>query len=106
MGNTGDRYKSATEERADETERRSATKKPSASASTAPKRMPNLGKARKEGGVEVLVEKTTDGAVRVRARRCNMDGKTIVKEMSEEVIVRSLKKALEVWEKAWAASET
>ena len=54
-------------------------------------------KARKEGGVEVLVEKTVDGELRVRARRCNMDHKTIVKEMSEEVIVSNLKKAVKAW---------
>ena len=70
-----------------------------------PKKSPSsttlvVAKGRKEGGVEVLVEKTTDGNIRIRARRCNMDNKTIVKEMSEEVIVRSLKKAVETWVKA------
>ncbi|KAL3789631.1 hypothetical protein HJC23_003180 [Cyclotella cryptica] len=93
--NTGDRYKSATEEKQDEKERNSgsggsAVKKTSGSA-------PVSVKARKEGGVEVLVEKTVDGELRVRARRCNMDHKTIVKEMSEEVIVSNLKKAVKAW---------
>ncbi|KAL7519569.1 hypothetical protein ACHAWX_004329 [Stephanocyclus meneghinianus] len=91
--NTGDRYKSATEEKQDEKERNSggsAAKKASGSA-------PVAVKARKEGGVEVLVEKTVDGELRVRARRCNMDHKTIVKEMSEEVIVSNLKKAVKAW---------
>ena len=97
--NTGDRYKSASEERKDEKERSgggsSVTKKKSSTSPT-----PVISKARKEGGVEVLVEKTKDGNIRVRARRCNMDDKTIVKEMSEELIVRSLKKAIEAWVKA------
>ena len=95
--NTGDRYKSASEERQDEKERSSGgsaapSKKSSSSSST-----PVMMKQRKEGGVEVLVEKTTDGNIRVRARRCNMDNKTIVKEMSEVVIVKSLKRAIEAW---------
>ena len=100
--NTGDRYKSAAEDRVEDRERSGTTKKPSPPS----KSKPVLGKARKDGGVEVLVEKTTDGGVRVRARRCNMDDKTIVKEMSEEVIVKSLKKAVEVWKKAWATVES
>ena len=33
----------------------------------------------------------------MRARRCNMDHKTVVKEMSEEVILSSLKKAVKAW---------
>jgi len=97
--NTGDRYKSATEEKMDEKERNSGgagggTVKKSSSSK------PIMTKAQKEGGVEVLVEKTTDGNIRVRARRCNVDNKTIVKEMSEVVIVKSLKKAVEAWVKA------
>ena len=89
--NTGDRYKSASEERQEEKERGvSGSKKTSSST-------PIASKGRKEGGVEVLVEKTTDGNIRVRARRCNMDPKTVVKEMSEEVIVKSLAKAVNAW---------
>mmetsp|Transcript_3683 Transcript_3683/g.8162 ORF Transcript_3683/g.8162 Transcript_3683/m.8162 type:complete len:227 (+) Transcript_3683:281-961(+) len=94
--NAGDRYKTSSEEKKDEKERSSggggAKKSPSYSGTK-----PFMSNARKEGGMEVLVEKTTGGNIRVRARRCNMDGKTVVKEMSEEVIVRSLKKAVEVW---------
>jgi hypothetical protein len=92
MTNTGDRYKSASEEREDEKMRSSgggATKKASPTII--------VGKARKEGGIEILIEKTLDNTVRVRARRCNMDDKTIVKEMSESVILKSLKKAVESW---------
>mmetsp|Transcript_8661 Transcript_8661/g.13428 ORF Transcript_8661/g.13428 Transcript_8661/m.13428 type:complete len:639 (-) Transcript_8661:61-1977(-) len=94
--NTGDRYKSATEEKLEERERSGggAVKKSSKPLTT---------KSSKEGGVEVLVEKTTDGSIRVRARRCNLDHKTIVKEMSEGVIVRNLSKAIDAWVKAKGA---
>jgi len=95
--NTGDRYKSASEEKLDEKERNSDPGGGSVKSSSS---KPIMTKAQKEGGVEVLVEKTTDGNIRVRARRCNVDNKTIVKEMSEEVIVKSLKKAVEAWVKA------
>mmetsp|Transcript_20171 Transcript_20171/g.40406 ORF Transcript_20171/g.40406 Transcript_20171/m.40406 type:complete len:638 (+) Transcript_20171:51-1964(+) len=94
--NTGDRYKSATEEKLEEKQRSGggAVKKSSKPLTT---------KLSKEGGVEVLVEKTTDGSIRVRARRCNLDYKTIVKEMSEGVIVRNLSKAIDAWVKAKGA---
>lgn len=92
--NTGDRYKTSSEEKKDEKERNGGSAKKLSSSSV---KKPFISNARKEGGVEVLVEKTTGGDIRVRARRCNMDGKTVVKEMSEEVIVRSLKKAVETW---------
>ncbi|KAL7477986.1 hypothetical protein ACHAW6_003781 [Cyclotella cf. meneghiniana] len=97
--NTGDRYKSATEEKEEEKEWASSTvaKKDSAPA-------PASKKARKEGGVEVLVEKTVDGDLRVRACRCSMDEKTAVKEMSEEVIVRDLKSAVKAWVDARAVT--
>ena len=93
--NTGDRYKSASEERQDERERSSGGAPPPSKKSSSS--TPVIMKQQKEGGVEVLVEKTTDGKIRVRARRCNMDNKTIVKEMSEVVIVKSLKRAVEAW---------
>eukprot|EP00804_Cyclotella_cryptica_P003379 CCRYP_012853-RA/>CCRYP_012853-RA protein AED:0.39 eAED:0.39 QI:0/-1/0/1/-1/1/1/0/251 len=89
---TGDRYKSATEEKEEEKEWSSAT-----DVKKTPAKAPVSPKARKEGGVEVLVEKTIDGDLRVRACRCNMDEKTVVKEMSEEVIVRNLKRAVKAW---------
>ena len=94
--NTGDRYKSATEEKLEDKERSGggAVKKSSKPLTT---------KSSKEGGVEVLVEKTTDASIRVRARRCNLDHKTIVKEMSEGVIVRNLSKAIDAWVKAKGA---
>ena len=93
--NTGDRYKSASEDKAAEKERNGSG---SSSKSSGPSKV--IGKARKEGGVEILVEKTNSGDLRVRARRCNMDQKTVVKEMSEEVILSSLKKAVKAWVEA------
>ena len=98
--NTGDRYKSASEEKIDEKERSGPAPKKSVSTTAAHV----MVKGRKEGGVEVLVEKTTDGNIRVRARRCNMDNMTTVKEMSEVVIVKSLKKAIEAWVNARATT--
>jgi hypothetical protein len=90
--NTGDRYKSATEEKMEEKERSGGGAVKKSSSAT-----PVKVKGRKEGGVEILVEKTNDGDIRVRARRCNMDAKTVVKEMSEDVIVKNLKRAVNAW---------
>jgi hypothetical protein len=95
--NTGDRYKSASEEKLEEKER-------SGGGTVKKSSKPLTTKTSKEGGVEVLVEKTTDGSIRVRARRCNMDHKTIVKEMSEGVIVKNLSRAVDSWLKAKGAS--
>lgn len=91
--NTGDRYKSASEEKIEEKER-------SGPGTVKKSNAPLVGKAQKEGGIEVLVEKNVAGDIRVRARRCNVDEKTIVKEMSEEVIVKNLKNAVEAWANA------
>ncbi|KAL3760688.1 hypothetical protein ACHAWU_000008, partial [Discostella pseudostelligera] len=93
--NTGDRYKSASEEREDEKMRSGGGG--GGSGGTTKKSTTIIGKARKEGGIEILVEKSLDNTIRVRARRCNMDDKTIVKEMSEAVILKSLEKAVESW---------
>ena len=57
---------------------------------------------KKEGGIEVLVEEVTRAGkrqLRVRARRCNMDDATVVKELSEQTILKNLGKAVEVWKK-------
>eukprot|EP00588_Corethron_pennatum_P015963 CAMPEP_0194264934 /NCGR_PEP_ID=MMETSP0169-20130528/300_1 /TAXON_ID=218684 /ORGANISM="Corethron pennatum, Strain L29A3" /LENGTH=132 /DNA_ID=CAMNT_0039005287 /DNA_START=243 /DNA_END=642 /DNA_ORIENTATION=+ len=52
-------------------------------------------KQKRKGGVE---NRGTGGPVlRVQARRCNMDDDTIVKEMSEELIVRKLQDDLPIW---------
>jgi hypothetical protein len=93
--NTGDRYKSATEERMDEKTRNSGSG--AAAAKKGGATVLPMSKERKEGGVEVLVERTISDTIRVRARRCNIDDKTIVKEMSEDVIIGSLKKAMDAW---------
>eukprot|EP00568_Trieres_chinensis_P007980 CAMPEP_0183309332 /NCGR_PEP_ID=MMETSP0160_2-20130417/25020_1 /TAXON_ID=2839 ORGANISM="Odontella Sinensis, Strain Grunow 1884" /NCGR_SAMPLE_ID=MMETSP0160_2 /ASSEMBLY_ACC=CAM_ASM_000250 /LENGTH=130 /DNA_ID=CAMNT_0025473343 /DNA_START=369 /DNA_END=761 /DNA_ORIENTATION=+ len=58
-----------------------------------------VDEAKKEGGVEILVEKLNDGEVRVRARRCDLDEDTMIKEMSEENIINKLKEAINVWKK-------
>eukprot|EP00957_Ditylum_brightwellii_P129207 9854954-Ditylum_brightwellii.AAC.1 len=85
--NTGAAYMSADEERAAERERSGG-----ASSST-----PSKKKPKKEGGVEVLVEKTMSGELRVRARRCDMADDTILKELSEGVILKKLEKGVNVW---------
>ena len=58
---------------------------------------PPLKKAPKEGGIEVLVEKTKDGAIRVRAKRCNYAEDAVIKELSEETILSRLRKSIDVW---------
>lgn len=78
---TGDAYKSKEEERAiEEGDEEDATEKDV-----------------KEGGVELLVEQLKDGTVRLRAKRCEVDEDTIIKEMSEEAIVNGVKKAVDVF---------
>lgn len=53
-----------------------------------------------QGGVEILVEQLkSSGQLRVRARRCAIDEETVIKEMSEETIVRELQTAIDVWKK-------
>jgi hypothetical protein len=85
---TGSAYKSKGEER--ESERQS----PSGSGNTGSSSTNMSYKAKKEGGVEILVEMTTKGLLRLRVRRCNMDDSTVVKELSEETIIGKLKEAL------------
>ena len=63
---------------------------------TAPKKKK---KENKQGGVEILVEKMSSDNVRVRARRCDFDEDTMIKEMSEEAIIKELQKAIEVWKR-------
>ena len=91
--NTGNAYKSKSEEGEMEKQRSGG------SASGPPQ--PSRKRSSKEGGVEIIVEKTTnkDGIndLRVRAKRCNMDDSTVVKELSEETILKKLEKALGVW---------
>lgn len=81
--NTGGSYKNSKEEKAVE------------EGGTVVKKKKNI----REGGVEILVEQLNDGKVQVRARRCETDEETTIKEMSEEAIVNDLKKAVGVWKK-------
>lgn len=54
--------------------------------------------ATKQGGVEILVDKSTS-SIQVVASRCEIDEDTIIKEMSEETIIHELKQAIEVWKR-------
>jgi len=79
-------YKSRKEEEEEEEERGKEQKKQK--------------KPKKEGGVEIVVEKVQKGetkSIRVTARRCNVDDDTVLKEMSEDAIVKELRKAIGVW---------
>jgi len=59
---------------------------------------PSKQEEKKQGGVQILVEKLS-GSLQVRAMRCEIDDDTVIKEMSEEVINRELRKAINVWKK-------
>lgn len=50
-----------------------------------------------QGGVEVIVEQTVSGSLRVRARRCNLDDSTVIKEISEETILKKIQSAVNSW---------
>eukprot|EP00980_Cylindrotheca_fusiformis_P003043 scaffold713_cov131-Cylindrotheca_fusiformis.AAC.1 len=52
---------------------------------------------KKEGGIDVVVEVTTDNHLRVRARRCNYADDSVIKELSEETILKRLEEAMNVW---------
>ena len=58
------------------------------------------GKA--EGGVEILIEITTQGNLRVRATRTNMGPDTVVKELSEATILKRLVDSLDVFVRDFA----
>ncbi|EJK60503.1 hypothetical protein THAOC_19129, partial [Thalassiosira oceanica] len=53
----------------------------------------------REGGVQVVVALLENDELQVTASRCDIDEGTIVKEMSEEAIVDSLRKAVAAWKK-------
>jgi len=59
---------------------------------------PSKQEEKKQGGVQIFVEKLS-GSLQVRAVRCEIDDDTVIKEMSEEVIIRELQKAINVWKK-------
>lgn len=81
--NTGDRYTTSKEDRKEEKLRSSYSE-----SKTTPSKEIKTIKPRKDGGVEILVEQYP--SFRIRARRCNMDDKTTVKEMSESSILKRL----------------
>ena len=91
--NTGRAYKSKDEEKEME-----GDGPPAKSDGDAPAPPPKR-KAKKEGGIEVLAEQTSSGDLRVRARRCNMDINTVVKEISEETILKGLERGVKAWVK-------
>jgi len=100
---TGSSYKSKSEERQYERQRSTPSSNDSSSSSSSKEPVVINNRQTREGGVEMLVEKTrgTDGTmgIRVRARRCNMDDFTVVKEISEETIVKKIQEAVGVWKK-------
>ena len=51
----------------------------------------------KEGGVGIRVEQLQNGDLQVTAKRCNVDEDTMIKEMSEQTIIESLRKAVAAW---------
>jgi hypothetical protein len=106
---TGRNYASREEEIERDRERRRGD---NGSASSAP--LPSRGRIAREGGLDVVVELVNtsdvggiqannggDGGriLRVRARRCNYADDAIIKELSENTIVKRLQDALEVWRK-------
>jgi len=94
---TGSAYKSKDEEREFEKQQ------PGSSSDLNKKVVIKTSKQKKEGGIEVLAEKIVqkDGNLyfRVRARRSNLDDSTVIKEMSEEVILKRLQEAVSIWKR-------
>lgn len=91
---TGKYYMSKEEER----QRESETGKKTGTAGAA---LP-LRKTVREGGIDVVVEITKDSKLRVRARRCNYADDAVIKELSEQTILKRLGDAMEVWKKELA----
>ncbi|KAL9180951.1 hypothetical protein ACHAXT_009756 [Thalassiosira profunda] len=60
----------------------------------------------KEGGVEVRVEQLTNGDLQVVASRCEIEEGTMRKEMSEQTIIDSLRKAMAAWKKEQQGSSS
>ncbi|GAX16121.1 hypothetical protein FisN_3Hh398 [Fistulifera solaris] len=81
---TGKNYVSREEEKQRGTEK----------SSTAPRRTQT-----KEGGIQVMVEITRENKLRVRAKRCNYADDTVIKEISEETILKRLRDGVDVWVK-------
>lgn len=89
---TGRNYMSKDEER----EREGRTGKKAGTAGASPPFRKNV----REGGIDVVVEITKDNRkMRVRARRCNYAYDAVIKELSEETILKRLEDAMDVWKK-------
>ena len=88
---TGKNYMSKDEERLRETET-------GRKAGTAGASMP-FRKTVREGGIDVVVEITKEQKLRLRARRCNYADDAVIKELSEETILKRLQDAMEVWKR-------
>jgi len=98
--NTGAAYKSKSEENEIERQNRSYG---NVKSNTSGKSI-RKAKQKKEGGLEILVEmkealpKEGEGMrLRVRGRRCNMADDTVVKEISEEVLVKKMREGVKFW---------
>eukprot|EP00903_Cladosiphon_okamuranus_P013806 g12849.t1 len=85
------KYLSAKEEREEEEQRTAKAKKRGESGPPSKAR----GLLKKEGGLDIIVEDRP--YPRVRVVRANMGPKTIVKEMSEQLILDKLKKDVKTW---------
>ena len=59
----------------------------------------NDNAAIKEGGIEVQVQKLSNGELQVVAKRCEIEEGTMIKEMSEQTILDSLRGAVNAWRK-------
>lgn len=92
---TGAAYKSSKEEKIMESERKKYIKSSDGNSNNKLEGGGSKVKVKKEGGVEVLVEH--EPVLRVRAKRCNMGYDTVVKEMSEEIILKKLRDAIKFW---------
>ena len=81
---TGRNYLSRDEEKLREKEGSSAARPP-------------VRRTLKEGGIQVLVEETSEGTLRVRAKRCSYAEDAVIKELSEETILSRLRESIDVW---------
>lgn len=88
---TGKRYKSRDEEVESERQVADPTKK--VVIPTRP------GKMAQEGGLEIVVERTTRNEIRLRVKRCNYANDAVIKELSEETILSRLRDAIAVWKR-------
>ena len=93
---TGKNYMSSKEER-------QRDKDSGGSGGSSTTRTATMRRTVREGGVDVvveLVESVDQGQrLRVRARRCNYADDAVIKELSEQTIIKRLQDAMAVWER-------